>query len=276
MTMAEQITRVLLIRHATNDWITSGKLPCRTAGVHLNDRGRSEAEALAERVATLPIQAIYSSPLERAMETAQAVATRLNLPVQIAEGVLETDCGEWQGQVIEELAKTDLWRTVQIYPSGFRFPGGETFGDIQARMVSAIDSLRAAHPGQLIAIFSHADPIKTAIAYYAGIPLDLFQRITISPAAISEFAFSAHGSRLLRINDGAHLPPEPEKPAEGAEAARDEGGPQGEETSNSQNLTEAAAETGSNGEPANEGEPQVDVRPATDGQREASDQASVA
>jgi probable phosphomutase (TIGR03848 family) len=191
--MAEQITRVLLIRHATNDWITSGKLPCRTAGVHLNERGRSEAEALAERVASLPIKAIYSSPLERAMETAQAVATRLNLPVQVVDGVQETDCGEWQGQVIEELAKTDLWRVIQSYPSGFRFPGGETFTNIQARMATAIDGLRAAHPGQLIAVFSHADPIKVAIAYYAGIPLDLFQRLSISPAAISEFAFSTYG-----------------------------------------------------------------------------------
>jgi probable phosphomutase (TIGR03848 family) len=212
--MAEQIARVLLIRHATNDWISSGKLPCRTAGVHLNERGCSEAEALAERMATLPIKGIYSSPLERAMETAQAVARRLNLPVQVVDGVQETDCGEWQGQSIDELAKTDLWRMVQLYPSGFRFPGGETFADIQARMVAAVDGLRAAHPGELIAIFSHADPIKIAIAYYAGIPLDLFQRISVSPASISEFAFSTYGPRLLRINDSAHLPPEPEAPAE--------------------------------------------------------------
>ncbi len=226
--MAEQITRVLLIRHATNDWIASGKLPCRTTGVHLNERGRSEAEALAERVAALPVQAIYSSPLERAMETAQIVATRCNLPVQVVEGVQETDCGEWQGQVIEELAKTDLWRTIQLYPSGFRFPGGETFTHIQARMVTAIDELRTAHPGQLIAVFSHADPIKVAVAYFAGIPLDLFQRIAISPASISEFAFTAYGPHLLRINDGAHLPPEPETPADakaeetaGGDAARE-------------------------------------------------------
>jgi probable phosphomutase (TIGR03848 family) len=252
--MAEQITRVLLIRHATNDWITSGKLPCRTAGVHLNERGRSEAEALAERVASLPIKAIYSSPLERAMETAQAVATRLNLPVQVVDGVQETDCGEWQGQVIEELAKTDLWRVIQSYPSGFRFPGGETFTNIQARMATAIDGLRAAHPGQLIAVFSHADPIKVAIAYYAGIPLDLFQRLSISPTGISEFAFSTYGPHLLRINDGAHLPPEPEAPA-GAKA-------EGEGAANGENKAAAGAEAATGGEPTAEGQPAANGQPA--------------
>ena len=241
--MAEQITRVLLIRHATNDWITSGKLPCRTAGVHLNERGRSEAEALAERVASLPIRAIYSSPLERAMETAEAVAARFNLPVQVVDGVQETDCGEWQGQAIEELAKTDLWRVVQLYPGGFRFPGGETFTDIQARMVGSIDRLRAAHPGELIAVFSHADPIKIAVAYYAGMPLDLFQRISISPAAISEFAFSTYGPHLVRVNDGAHVPPEPEAPAEAK--AEGEGA--------AESVSEAAAGT----EPVASGQPEA-------------------
>jgi probable phosphoglycerate mutase len=224
--MSEQIVRVLLIRHASNDFIRTGKLACRTPEVHLNERGRAEAEALAERLAGAPIKAIYSSPLERACETAEFVAARHHLPIQMVPGVMETDCGEWQGQAIEELAKTDLWRQIKIYPSSFRFPGGESFAEIQARMVNAIDALRAGHPGELIAVFSHADPIKTAIAFYAGIPLDLFQRIAISPASISEIAFGQYSPHIQRINDGAHLPPEPEperkdEEVKGAEAQND-------------------------------------------------------
>ena len=139
--MPEQATRVLLIRHGVNDWIGSGKLPGWTPGIHLNERGRAEAAALAERLASAPIKAIYSSPIERAMETAQPVSERLGLPINILEGVKEVDCGEWTGQPIEELAKTDLWRQVQIYPSGFRFPGGEAMIEVQTRAVAAMESL---------------------------------------------------------------------------------------------------------------------------------------
>ena len=117
----------------------------------------------------------------------------------------ECDPGEWTGQTIEVLSKGDLWRQVQVYPSGFRFPGGESFAEIQARVVAALDGLRAAHPGATVAVFSHADPIKLAVAYYTGVPLDLFQRLVVAPASITEIEFTALRPLLVRLNDCAHL-----------------------------------------------------------------------
>jgi probable phosphoglycerate mutase len=192
-----------------------------TPGVLLNEHGRVQAQALADRLVEAPIKAIYSSPLERAQETAQAVASRHGLSVQTVAGMIEVGCGDWTGQSIEELAKTDLWRTVQVYPSGFRFPNGEAMTEVQARAVTAIDALRAQHPGELIAVFSHSDVIKLVTTFYLGMPLDLFQRLVINPASITEFSFTAFGPRLLRCNDCAHLPPDPEKKDEDAETAKD-------------------------------------------------------
>ncbi len=134
---------------------------------------------------------------------------RHGLPVQTVQGVGEAQCGDWTGQALEELAKTDLWRQVQIAPSRFRFPNGESMAETQARMVAAIEQLLQAHPGETIVVVSHSDPLKLAAAFYLGLPLDLFQRINISPASITEFVFSIYGAYLVRCNDAAHVPPEP-------------------------------------------------------------------
>jgi probable phosphomutase (TIGR03848 family) len=213
----EQATRILLVRHATNDWIGSGKLPGRTPGIHLNERGREEARALADRLAGMTIAAVYSSPLERARETAEIIAERLGQDVKIVDEMIEVGCGDWQGQVIEELAKTDLWRQIQLTPSTFRFPGGETMIDVQYRSASALNALHVAHPGQTIVVVSHADVIKVAAAYFMGLPLDMFQRLVVNPASITELMFTSFSPRLLRSNDSAHVPPEP--PKEEADAA---------------------------------------------------------
>jgi probable phosphomutase (TIGR03848 family) len=203
--MADTLDRILLIRHGTNDYVKAHRLAGRTPDVHLNDEGAAQAAALAERLASLPIVAMYSSPLERARETAAPTASRLGLAVQLLDGVKETDCGEWTGQPLDELSKSDLWRQVQGCPSIFRFPDGESFAEIQARVVDAVDSVRLAHPAQTVAIFSHADPIKLAVAYYLGTPLDLFQRIEVSPASITELAFAPCRPTLARLNDCAHI-----------------------------------------------------------------------
>ena len=205
--MSEQPTRILLIRHGLNDYVKEHRLAGRTPGVHLNDEGLAQAAALAERLASASLAAIYSSPLERACETAAPLAERLALTVQHLDGVKETDCGEWTGQLLEELSKDDLWRQVQGCPSIFRFPGGESFAEIQARMVAALEAVRSAYPSQTVAVFSHADPIKLAAAYYTGMPLDLFQRLEVGPASISELEFLPCRPRLVRLNDCAHLKP---------------------------------------------------------------------
>lgn len=194
-----KITSLLLIRHATNDWVGK-RLAGWTPGVHLNQEGVDQAATLAERLSDVSLAAIYSSPLARTMETAQPLARARGLTVQIRQRLGEAQFGDWTGRSLEELKDEDLWPIIQVYPGGARFPGGESFQQIQARMVAEIDAIRDAHPGQTVAVISHSDPIKMAVAYYAGLPLDLFQRLTIGPASVTAFAFTRFGPRLLCLN----------------------------------------------------------------------------
>jgi probable phosphomutase (TIGR03848 family) len=208
------VTLLLLIRHGTNDWV-HGRLAGWTPGVHLNDEGRRQAAALAARLGPLPIDAIYASPLERTIETAQAVAGPRGLPLRIVEGLGEVKYGDWQGAELKELYKHELWPGVQFYPSGTRFPGGETLGESQMRIVSTIDSLRARHPKGVFAVVSHCDIIRLALAYYIGMHVDLFQRLEIFPCSLTAVAFTPMGPRLLTYNDVGsleHLKPKVEEP----------------------------------------------------------------
>ena len=204
--MSEKPTRILLIRHGQNDYVKTKQLAGWTPGVHLNEHGQAQARATAERLASETLAAIYSSPLERTRETAQCIAEPHALPVIIRRELGEADCGEWTGQVIDDLTKTELWQQVQRYPSGARFPGGESFPEIQARLVAVLDALCADHHGQTIAVVSHSDPLKTAIAHYIGLHLDLFQRLMIDPASVTELLFTPTGPRLVYCNDSSHLP----------------------------------------------------------------------
>lgn len=190
---------VLLIRHALNDW-TGKRLPGWTPGIHLNDAGRAQAAALARRLADVPLAAIYSSPLERTLETAQPLAEAHGLTVQVRERLAEVHPGDWTGRSVEELKKEDLWSVMQSYPGGARFPGGESLRQAQARIVAELDAIRDAHAGQMVAVVSHADPIKMAVAHYIGLPLDLFHRLTIDPASVTVLSFTRLGPRLLYLN----------------------------------------------------------------------------
>ena len=192
---------ILLIRHGENDYVKKGILPGQTSGIHLNDKGRSQAQALAERLGQAPIIAIYSSPLERAVETAEPIALALGLEITIRPGLVETDCGEWQGKSLKSLRRLKAWRAVQSTPSLFRFPGGESFAECQARMVNEIEALRLGHEDKdLFACVSHADPIRLAVAYYLGLSLDHFQRLSAAPASITALYIGGMGSRLLTLN----------------------------------------------------------------------------
>jgi probable phosphomutase (TIGR03848 family) len=199
------IVNLLLIRHGQNDWV-GGRLAGWTPGVHLNDKGQTEAAYLAEQLAKVPLAAIYSSPLERTVETAQPIADAHGLPVQIREGLGEAQYGEWTGKSLKKLRKHKLWPVVQVYPSGARFPGGESMREIQARIVAELDGIRDAHPGQTIATVSHSDPIKMAVAHYLGLPLDLFQRLVVEPASVTAFSFTRFGPRLIFLNRNESLP----------------------------------------------------------------------
>jgi probable phosphoglycerate mutase len=199
-------THLLLIRHGENDWVGTDRLAGRTPNVHLNERGREQSLRLAQDVADLPVQAIYSSPLERCMETAQPVADALSLAVEVEEGVMEADFGDWQGESLKELAKLPEWKLVQYHPTGFRFPNGEHLRHMQARAVDALEALVVKHPDQLIAVFSHSDVIRVCMAHYLGVPLDLFQRIMIGTASVSGLTFRDGRTAVLFVNRTSDLP----------------------------------------------------------------------
>ena len=156
---------------------------------------------LFRSIAALPkVDAVYASPLERARETAAPIAEALGLRVTVDKGLLECDFGEWTGRRLKELSKLPEWRTVQRYPTGFRFPGGESFAEMQARMADTVTRLRTAHAGHTIVLVSHADPIKAAVADALGTHLDLFQRIVVSPCSVTAIAYGADGPVVLGVN----------------------------------------------------------------------------
>src|SRR6478752_1632190 len=195
-----QGTLLLLVRHGETP-TTGTVLPGRAPGLHLSDRGRAQAERVSERLSGLPVDALYSSPLERACETAEPTAARTGLAVKHDDGLLECDFGDWTGSAIADLAALPEWQTVQHSPSAFRFPNGESFPEMQGRIVGALEVLRTAHAGGVVACFSHADPIKAAVAHALGTPLDLFQRIVISPGSVSAISFAdGHEPAVLMVN----------------------------------------------------------------------------
>lgn len=199
-------TVILLVRHGATS-TTGSVLPGRAPGLHLSERGRSQAQRVGERLLERhqhhPIRALYSSPLERAQETAGASAAALGLPVQTDEGLLECDVGEWTGRRLGELSALPEWKTVQSSPSTFRFPGGESFTEMQDRMVRAMDRLRTAHPGGTVVCFSHADPIRSLLAHALGGPLDSMQRLSVSPCSVSAVLYPAAANPVVLLTNSS-------------------------------------------------------------------------
>jgi probable phosphomutase (TIGR03848 family) len=193
-------TLVLFVRHGLTA-STGSVLPGRTPGLHLSDAGHEQAKVVADRIAELKhVDAIYTSPMERARETAAPIASIRGLKPVVERGLVECDFGEWTGVELKKLMKRPEWRAVQGYPSGFRFPGGESFLEMQDRMVGAVGRLVARHPGGVIVCVSHADPIKAAVAQAVGTHLDLFQRIVISTCSATAVAYGAGAPVVLTVN----------------------------------------------------------------------------
>jgi probable phosphoglycerate mutase len=200
------MTHILLVRHAVNDFVKTGKLAGWTPEVHLNDEGKAQAEALGKRLADAPIQRLYASPLERTMETAEAV--RQHHPkLQIVQNkeIGEVRYGDWEGLEINALRHRKMWHVVQETPSRAYFPNGETMRGVQTRAVNEIERLAAAHPRELVVVVSHADLIKMIVAHYLGMHLDNFQRIVISPASISSLSLGYGRPYVATMNDVAHI-----------------------------------------------------------------------
>jgi probable phosphomutase (TIGR03848 family) len=192
---------ILLIRHGENDYTKKHKLAGYTPHVHLNERGQSQAQALADGLKDVPIKAIYSSPLERAVETATPIATVRGLEVQIEAGLLETNVGKWQGRSLAALRLQKHWKVVQSAPSRAQFPEGETFYECQTRIVTTLDAIsRKYKPHDIIACVFHADPIKLAVAHYIGLPLDHFQRLSCDTGSLTALYVSEAGASLIKLN----------------------------------------------------------------------------
>ncbi|MGH9304737.1 MAG: MSMEG_4193 family putative phosphomutase [Acidimicrobiales bacterium] len=196
---------ICLVRHGTTP--TTGKvLPGRAKGLHLSETGLGEARRAADLLSGVPVAAVYSSPLERARETAAPIARALGARVRVDRRLVECDFGEWTGAELAKLRKLPEWTTVQHWPSGWRFPKGESFVEVQGRMTAVIDAYRHAHPGEVVVAVSHADCIKALLASCLGLPLDLFQRINVGPASTSAVALGADGPSVLAMNCYGSLP----------------------------------------------------------------------
>lgn len=202
----QNMTTILLIRHAVNDFVKTGKLAGWTPGVHLNDDGKAQAAALGARLADTPIKHIYSSPLERTMETAEAIRQHHeHLTIKEYPGIGEVKYGDWEGKPIAALRGRKMWHVVQEYPSRASFPNGETMREVQARAVNAVEALADQHPRELVVVVSHADLIKMVMAHFLGMHLDNFQRIVISPASINTLMLGYGRPYIATINDTAHV-----------------------------------------------------------------------
>lgn len=195
---------LLLIRHATTA-STGQRLGGRTEA-ELDPKGRDQAKATAQRLADVPLRAVYSSPLPRAMETAEIVAEPHRLAVLPVEGLVEIEYGRWTDRPLKPLFRNKLWPVIQQRPSLVRFPDGETIREAQVRAVDALEALVAKHRRTAIAAVTHADVIKAVVAFYLGQPLDLFQRLAVTPASVTVLALAPGGQpALLRFNDDGPL-----------------------------------------------------------------------
>ncbi len=192
---------LVLIRHGENDYTKKGKLPGRLPDIHLNERGQKQAQALAETLKNVPLKAVYSSPLERAMETAAPIAETHQLKILQQPDLMDTHVGKWQGRSWKTLRLTKAWKTVQGAPSRFQFPEGETFYECQARVVAALDAVCRKHKSKdIVACVFHADPIKLAVAHYIGLPLDQFQRLGCDTGSVTALHVNETGAHLLKLN----------------------------------------------------------------------------
>lgn len=193
---------LLLIRHGENDFVKTGKMAGRMPGVHLNERGRQQAEALSTALKDVPLKAIYSSPLERAMETAGPIASLQKLKILEEPDLVESDIGKWQGKSWRVLGLTRIWRIVQHSPSRFRFPEGESFPELQTRIVRALESIvkKYNRPRDIVAAVFHADPIKLAVSHFLGLPLDHFQRLSCETGSMTVLHVNESGANLIKLN----------------------------------------------------------------------------
>ncbi|HEX9775954.1 MAG TPA: MSMEG_4193 family putative phosphomutase [Actinomycetota bacterium] len=195
---------LLLIRHGLTGQVNA-RLTGWTPGVGLSTAGRAQAAGLIERLEGVPLDAVYSSPLERAVETATPLARARGLRVVKRKELGEVHYGDLQGKSLKALARTNVWSRLRSWPSNVRFPGGETLRETQARAVTAIEKIRSDHAKATVAVFSHGDFVRLTLAHYLGIHIDLYRRIAIDTASVSAIEFGQDWVQVPRMNDTGTL-----------------------------------------------------------------------
>ena len=191
---------LFLIRHAETD-STNISIVGNQPGIPLNRRGREQVAELMWRFRTIPLAAIYTSPLERAVETAQPIANQHKLELRRTGNLAEHGIGAWEGGRISDLEERKDWREFHLFRSMLRPPGGETLVEVQARMLRQFECIRQEHDGGAVAVVSHAEPIRGILAHWLGIPLDLAPRVTISPASVTTVDLHPWGPRIECVNE---------------------------------------------------------------------------
>ena len=199
------MTTLVLVRHALVDTV-GHSIAGWLSGVGLNAEGREQAARLAERLARAKLAAVYSSPLERAIETATPLAERHGLEVVPRERLGEVRFGAWTGRTIDGLAEDETWRRFNAYRSGTRIPGGEMMLEVQARALGECADICRRHPEAAVAVVSHADVIRALLLHFVGAPLDLFLRLEVDPASVSVVEAGEYGARILTLNNTDRVP----------------------------------------------------------------------
>ncbi|MGH2756464.1 MAG: MSMEG_4193 family putative phosphomutase [Actinomycetota bacterium] len=202
------MTTFFLVRHAVTDH-TGQRISGWLEGIDLSDDGREQAKALAERLADAGFAAVYSSPIERTMDTARPIADAQGLTVKVRRSLGEVEYGGWTNRSMKVLARTKLWQQVQSFPSGARFPDGEAMYEVQTRAVAELEKLRQEHPKDKVCVVTHGDVIRLVTAHYLGVHIDLFQRIVVAPASLTVIAVSDMGPRVLTVNSKTEWGGEP-------------------------------------------------------------------
>jgi probable phosphomutase (TIGR03848 family) len=193
------MTTFFIVRHGVTSH-TGRRLSGWLPGIHLTAEGAAQAEAAADRLEGVPLKAVYSSPIDRTMETARPIAERHKLEVEVRDGLGEVRYGKWTNRSFKSVRRTKLWSTVQTWPSGARFPEGEALREVQARALEELDHIREEHPRHAVCCVSHADVIRLVVAHYLGMHIDLFQRIAVGPGSITVVAVGDGGPRVLALN----------------------------------------------------------------------------
>jgi len=204
-------TLIIFVRHGRTP-TTGTKLPGRAPNLHLSDEGKSQAEMIAKEIEKssssflgAKVSAVYASPMERTQETAKPIAKSLNLRVRTLQGLNECNFGDWTGRRLRDLSKLKSWSTIQKQPSNFRFPNGESFTEMQNRMLKTVDKILERHSGETVVCVSHADPIKSILASAVGTPLDLFQRILVGPCSASMVLYTKERPLVLTLNSNGNF-----------------------------------------------------------------------